>query len=78
MNLRFRFAFISALIGSTIAGVVMSVTGVRAASVGIRGIPALLSVVPSNWAPFMIGMFIVIVLPFLLTLVLGKLQKKRA
>ena len=35
VNLRFRFAFISAVIGSAIAGVVISVAGVKAASVGI-------------------------------------------
>ncbi|MED3928654.1 PTS system trehalose-specific EIIBC component [Priestia megaterium] len=78
VNLRFRFAFISAIIGSAIAGVVISVAGVKAASIGIGGIPAPLSIVPGSWGPFMIGMVIVIVVPFLLTLVLGQLQKKRA
>ncbi|AKP75934.1 EIIBC-Tre [Priestia megaterium Q3] len=76
VNLRFRFAFISAVIGSAIAGVVISVAGVKAASVGIGGIPAPLSIVPQSWPPFIIGMIIVIVVPFLLTLTLGKLQKK--
>jgi len=76
VNLRFRFAFISAVIGSAIAGVVISVAGVKAASVGIGGIPAPLSIVPQSWSAFIIGMVIVIVVPFLLTLTLGKLQKK--
>lgn len=76
VNLRFRFAFISAVIGSAIAGVVISVAGVKAASVGIGGIPAPLSIVPQSWPAFIIGMIIVIVVPFLLTLTLGKLQKK--
>ncbi len=40
VNLRFRFAFISAVIGSAIAGVVISVAGVKAASVGIEWYPS--------------------------------------
>ncbi|TYR79369.1 PTS trehalose transporter subunit IIBC [Priestia megaterium] len=76
VNLRFRFAFISAIIGSAIAGIVVTVSGVRAASIGVGGIPAPLSILPEDWGPFIIGMVIVIVVPFVLTLLLGKLQKR--
>ncbi len=75
VNLRFRYAFISAIIGSAIAGLVISMAGVKAPSIGIGGIPAPLSIFPQNWGAFFIGMGIVIVVPFVLTLILGKMKK---
>lgn len=77
VNLRYRFAFISAIIGSAIAGVIVTMNGVKAASIGVGGIPAPLSILPSDWGAFLIGMAIVIVVPFVLTLLFGKLQKKK-
>ncbi|MBM7702465.1 PTS system trehalose-specific EIIBC component [Metabacillus iocasae] len=76
VNLRFRYAFISAITGSAIAGLVISMAGVKAPSIGIGGIPAPLSIFPQNWGAFFIGMGIVIVVPFVLTFILGKLKKE--
>ncbi len=78
VNLRYRFAFISAIIGSAIAGVIVTMSGVKAASIGVGGIPAPLSILPSDWGAFLIGMAIVVVVPFVLTLLFGTLQKKKA
>lgn len=39
VNLRFRFAFISAIIGSAIAGAFISIQAVKAPSIGVGGLP---------------------------------------
>ncbi|MDU1847559.1 PTS system trehalose-specific EIIBC component [Niallia alba] len=75
VNLRFRFAFISAIIGSAIAGAFISIQAVKAPSIGVGGLPAFLSIFPDNWGAFFIGMAIVILVPFLLTLLIGKVRK---
>ncbi|OAS83025.1 PTS system trehalose-specific EIIBC component [Metabacillus litoralis] len=77
VNLRFRFAFISAIIGSAIAGAFISIQGVRAPSIGVGGLPGFLSIFPENWGSFFIGMIIVIVVPFVLTLLFGKIRKEK-
>lgn len=75
VNLRFRFAFISAIIGSALAGAFIAMAGVQAPSIGVGGLPAFLSIFPKNWASFFIGMAIVIIVPFVLTFLLGKTRK---
>ncbi|MCM3585919.1 PTS system trehalose-specific EIIBC component [Mesobacillus maritimus] len=75
VNLRFRFAFISAIIGSAIAGAVISFMSVQAPSIGVGGLPAFLSVFPQNWGAFFIGMAITLVVPFILTFAWGKMRK---
>ncbi|GAA3318616.1 hypothetical protein GCM10020331_022130 [Ectobacillus funiculus] len=44
VNLRFRYAFISAVIGSALAGMFISLQGVKAASIGVGGLPGFLSI----------------------------------
>jgi trehalose PTS system EIIBC or EIIBCA component len=75
VNLRFRFAFISAIIGSALAGAFIAMAGVQAPSIGVGGLPAFLSIFPKNWGAFFIGMAIVIIVPFILTFLLGKTRK---
>ncbi|MDQ0243578.1 PTS system trehalose-specific IIC component [Bacillus fengqiuensis] len=77
VNLRFRFAFISAIIGSALAGAFISVQGVKAPSIGVGGLPGFLSIFPQNWGSFFIGMAIVLIVPFVLTLLLGKMRKEK-
>lgn len=77
VNLRFRFAFISAIIGSALAGMFISVQGVKATSIGVGGIPGFLSIFPEKWGVFFIGMVIVLVVPFVLTILFGKLRKEK-
>ncbi|MGM0875205.1 MAG: PTS system trehalose-specific EIIBC component [Bacillota bacterium] len=76
VNLRFRFAFISSIIGSALAGAFISMQGVKAPSIGVGGLPAFLSIFPENWGSFFIGMAIVIIVPFVLTLALAKMKKQ--
>ncbi|WP_078408970.1 PTS system trehalose-specific EIIBC component [Priestia abyssalis] len=77
VNLRFRFAFISAIIGSALAGAFISMQGVKAPSIGVGGLPGFLSIFPQNWGSFFIGMAIVLIVPFVLTLFLGKVRKEK-
>jgi PTS system trehalose-specific IIC component len=77
VNLRYRFAFISSVIGSALAGAFISMQGVKAPSIGVGGLPAFLSIFPENWGSFFIGMAIVIIVPFVLTLVLAKMKKQK-
>ncbi|WP_043929929.1 PTS system trehalose-specific EIIBC component [Bacillus sp. EB01] len=77
VNLRFRFAFISAMIGSAIAGAFITVNKTLAPSIGVGGLPGFLSIVPQKWAPFFIGMAIALVVPFVLTYVWGKGRARR-
>ncbi|MED5052260.1 PTS system trehalose-specific EIIBC component [Anoxybacteroides rupiense] len=75
VNLRFRYPFISAMIGAAVGGMFITLNKVIAVSIGVGGLPGFLSIVPQKWAPFFIGMAIAIVLPFVLTFVLGKIRK---
>jgi PTS system trehalose-specific IIC component len=76
VNLRFRFAFFAAIIGSALAGMFITINGVQAPSVGVGGLPAFLSIFPQKWGPFFIGMGIAIVVPFVLTHIFSKFQRK--
>jgi len=75
VNLRYRYPFISAMIGAAIGGMFITLNKVIAFSIGVGGLPGFLSIVQQKWAPFFIGMAIAIVLPFALTFVLGKIRK---
>jgi trehalose PTS system EIIBC or EIIBCA component len=77
VNLRFRYPFIFAMIGSAIAGIVITIAGVKASSIGVGGIPGFLSILPGSWGSFFIGMGIVIVVPFVLTYFYAKLKKEK-
>ncbi len=72
VNLRYRYPFYAAVIGTAIAGAFISFGKVKASSVGIGGIPAPLSIFPESWISFLIGMVIVIVVPFLITFIIAK------
>lgn len=76
VNLRYRYAFISAIISSAIAGAFISFFGVRANSIGVGGLPGILSIMQEYWLVFAIGMLISIVLPFLLTILFAKMKRE--
>ncbi|MFC2947808.1 PTS system trehalose-specific EIIBC component [Virgibacillus sediminis] len=72
VNIRFKYPFIAALIGTAIAGAFITIQGVQATSIGIGGLPAFLSIVGENWVSFFIGMAIVLVVPFVITYLIAK------
>lgn len=77
VNLRYRFPFIAAIISSAIAGLVISVQGVKAFSIGVGGIPGFLSIDSHYWPAFFMGMAIVLVVPFVLTYILAKTKREK-
>ncbi|MDY8023796.1 PTS system trehalose-specific EIIBC component [Paenibacillus polymyxa] len=77
VNIRYKYPFVFGMIGSGIAGILLTVNHVMASSIGVGGIPGFLSIFPNNWGVFFIGMAIVLIVPFALTLMYGKLVNKR-
>lgn len=72
VNLKNLYPFVSAIIGSGIAGIVSKIFNATANSVGIGGLPAILSMQGSSMLSFSICMVIAIVISFTLTLILSK------
>ncbi|NLC41243.1 MAG: PTS system trehalose-specific EIIBC component [Erysipelothrix sp.] len=72
INLKYGFPFISAMIGSAIAAVISVGTGLMANTIGVGGLPGFLSFPFNKWGMFFLIALIVIVVPFFLTVTLGK------
>lgn len=76
VNLRFRYPFYAAMIGSAIGGVLLSINHVRATSIGVGGLPGFLSIVRENWGIFFIGMAIAVIVPLVITFIIAKAKKE--
>jgi PTS system trehalose-specific IIC component len=74
VNIRYRFPFIVAAVSSAIAGMFISSQGVLG-TVGVGGVPGIFSIFREYWVPFAIGMVIVLVLPFVATLLFARMKK---
>lgn len=72
INLKYVYPFLAAMVGSAIAGVISVSSGVMANSIGVGGIPGILSIKPKYMLIFSLAMIVAIVVPFILTLVLSK------
>ena len=72
VNLKFHFPFICAMIGSGIAGAFSVMTSSTANSIGVGGLPGILSMQPQSMGTFAIAMLIAIAVPFVLTVIIGK------
>lgn len=72
VNIKYGFPFISAMIGSAIAAMFSVSTGVTAVSIGVGGLPGILSIFPQYMIKFAVAMLIAIVVPFVLTFIMGK------
>ncbi|MBU5468337.1 PTS system trehalose-specific EIIBC component [Virgibacillus sp. MSJ-26] len=75
VNLQLRYPFYAAITGTAIAGAFITMGNVQASSVGIGGIPGFLSI-HNGMVSFLLGMLIVIVVPFILTFILAKRKIK--
>ena len=71
VNLKHKFPFICGLFGSAIAAVISALTGVTATSIGVGGIPGILSILPQYVFGFLCAMIAAISIPFILTLIIG-------
>lgn len=78
VNLRFRFPFFAAIISSGLAGMFISIQNVLAHTVGVGGVPGIFVIQPNSWGAFAIGMAMVILLPFILTLLYGKIRNPKS
>ncbi|EIA7031733.1 PTS system trehalose-specific EIIBC component [Listeria monocytogenes] len=72
INLKYLYPFVAAMIGSAIAAVVSVSSGVMANSIGVGGLPGILSINPKYYAVFAVCMLITIVVPFILTVLFRK------
>ncbi len=71
VNLKYEFPFYCGMIGSCIAAVISVGFGVNAAAIGVGGIPGILSIMPQFWGAFAMAMIVAIVVPFVLTFLVG-------
>lgn len=78
VNIRYKYPFIFGMLGSALGGILLSVNHVLASSIGVGGIPGFLSIYAQQWGVFFVGMAIVLVVPFGLTVLFGKLSQRKA
>lgn len=71
VNLKYVFPLVCGMIGSSIAAMISIGMGVRAISIGVGGLPGILSIFHEYWGAFLLAMATAIVIPFLLTLIVG-------
>lgn len=72
VNLKYGFPFICAMIGSSIAGLISVVFNVRANSIGVGGLPGILSIQTKSMLVYAFAMIVSIAVPFILTFIMGK------
>ncbi|MDR6716532.1 PTS system trehalose-specific EIIBC component [Paenibacillus sp. 2003] len=77
VNIRYRYPFIFGMVGSAIGGVLLTMNNVQATSIGVGGVPGFLSIFPNKWGVFFIGMAIVLVVPFVLTVLFGRAKLRK-
>lgn len=72
VNLKYGFPLVCGLVGSCIAAMISVSSGVMASSIGVGGIPSILSIKPQYMFMFFIAMLEAICVPFILTTIVGK------
>lgn len=78
VNLKYVFPLVCGMIGSAVSAVVATAFGVSAVSIGVGGLPGILSIVPEYWGIFLICMAIAIAVPFVLTYLVGSRKLSKA
>ncbi|MCQ4085373.1 PTS system trehalose-specific EIIBC component [Saccharibacillus sp. JS10] len=77
VNVRFKYPLFMGMIGSAIGGVLLTMNDVRAFAVGVGGLPGFLAINVGDWGIFFIGMAICLVLPFVGTIIYGKIVTRK-
>lgn len=72
VTLKYFFPFICGMTGSACAAIICVSTGTTANAIGVGGIPGILSMKPQFMPTFALAMVAAIVVPFILTTIVGK------
>ena len=78
VNLKYGFPLVCGMIGSAIAAMISVGFGVRAVSIGVGGLPGILSIYSEYYLIFLAAMAVAIVVPFVLTFIIGKAKLSKA
>ncbi|CAH1568112.1 sucrose-specific PTS transporter subunit IIBC [Vibrio owensii] len=71
VNLKLRYPFIAAIIGSAVASAFITLFNVKAQALGAAGLPGIISIAPDKIGYYIVGMVIAFATAFVLTVVLG-------
>ena len=74
VNLKYGFPLVCGMIGSAVAAMISVGFGVEALSIGVGGLPGILSIKPQYYLIFLLAMAAAIVIPFILTFIVGKIR----
>lgn len=72
INLKYRFPFIAAVVGSAVASAFVTLFQVKAQALGAAGLPGVISIRPEHLSLYVTGMAISFALSFAMTFILGK------
>jgi PTS system trehalose-specific IIC component len=74
VNLKYVFPFVCAMIGSSCAGLLSCLFSCTANAIGVGGLPGILAMQPQSMLPYALCMAVAVVVPFILTFIVGKRQ----
>lgn len=77
VNLKLRYPFIGAIIGSAAGSLYVTLFKVKAVALGAAGLPGIISIQPTSILNYIIGMVIAIAVAFLVTILLAKREAKK-
>ncbi len=72
INLKYMYPFVAAMIGSGLAGLLSTTLGVTAFTIGVGGLPGILSIQQQYFWQFLLCMAVSIVVPIVLTIIFEK------
>ena len=74
VNLKYVFPLVCGMAGSCCAAMISVGFGVEALSIGVGGLPGILSIKPEYWGIFLLAMAVAIIVPFTLTFIVGRIK----
>lgn len=74
VNLKYVFPLVCGMIGSSCAAMISVGFGVEALSIGVGGLPGILSIKSEYYGIFLLAMAVAIVIPFTLTFIVGRIR----
>ncbi|MET2846158.1 sucrose-specific PTS transporter subunit IIBC [Vibrio owensii] len=77
VNLKLRYPFVAAIIGSAVASAFITLFNVKAQALGAAGLPGIISIAPDKIGYYIVGMVIAFATAFVLTVVLGMRDKAK-